>query len=71
MRISQRPGTLIATNPVANSLKDEVNFVLNYKWIHDKMPLEFSIPDGVFVCAPSVVYGASFDNSFDESFDIP
>lgn len=71
MRISQRPGTLIATNPIANSLKDEVNFVLNYKWVHDKMPLEYEIPDGVFVCAPSVVYGASFDNSFDESFDIP
>jgi hypothetical protein len=34
------------------------------------MPLEFDIPDGVFVCAPSVVYGASFDNSFDDSFDI-
>jgi hypothetical protein len=44
---------------------------LNYKWTHDKMPLEFDIPDGVFVCAPSVVYGASFDNSFDDSFDIP
>jgi len=71
MRISQRPGTLIATNPVTNSLKDEVNFMLSYKWVHDKMPLEYSVPDGVFVCATNVVYGASFDNSFDDSFDIP
>jgi len=71
MRISQRPGTLIASNPVANSLKDEVNFLMSYKWTHDKMPLEYDIPDGVFVCAPAVVYGASFDNSFDDSFDIP
>jgi hypothetical protein len=71
MRISQRPGTLIASNPIANSLKDEVNFLMNYKWTHDLMPLEYDIPDGVFVCAPGVVYGASFDNSFDDSFDIP
>jgi hypothetical protein len=71
MRISQRPGTLVASNPVANSLKDEVNFMLTYKWTYEKMPLEYTIPDGVFVCAPSVVYGASFDNSFDDSFDNP
>ena len=71
MRISQRAGTLVASNPIANSLKDEVNFILTYKWTNDKMPLEYSIPDGVFVCAPSVVYGASFDNSFDDSFDNP
>ncbi len=71
MRISQRPGTLVVSNPITNSLKDEVNFLINYKWTHNLMPLEYSIPDGVFVCAPSVVYGASFDNSFDDSFDIP
>jgi hypothetical protein len=71
MRISQRPGTLVASNPIANSLKDEVNFMLTYKWTYEKMPLEYTIPDGVFVCAPSVVYGASFDNSFDDSFDNP
>ena len=71
MRISQRAGTLVASNPIANSLKDEVNFILTYKWTYDKMPLEYTIPDGVFVCAPSVVYGASFDNSFDDSFDNP
>ena len=71
MRISQRNGTLVASNPIANSLKEEVNFVLNYKWTNDLLPLEYAIPDGVFVCAPDVVYGASFDNSFDDSFDIP
>jgi hypothetical protein len=69
MRISQRPGNLVATNPIANSLKDEVNYMVTYKWTHNKMPLEYNIPDNVFVCAPGVVYGASFDNSFNYSFD--
>jgi hypothetical protein len=36
------------------------------------MPEQYLKPDNVFVCNISTnVYGASFDNSFDDSFDIP
>ena len=70
MRISQRPGTLIAKNPITNSLKDEVNYLLTYSWTHNLMPLEYEIPDNILVCNSDVVYGASFDNSFDNSFQI-
>ena len=71
LRISQRPCNLSVTNPIKNSLKNEVNYLITAKWTHNLLPLEYNIPGQVFECAPSVVYGASFDNSFDNSFDIP
>ena len=70
--LSQRPCNLAVTMPIKNTIKDEVLYLISAKWSHDLLPLQYVKPDGVFVCAVSTnVYGASFDNSFDDSFDNP
>lgn len=71
MRISDRPCSLFVNDKIENDLSKEVVYTSSAKWTYNKMPLQYSIPDNIFVCAPGVVYGASFDNSFNDSFDIP
>lgn len=71
VHISQRPCNIVAKMPVKNSVKEDLLFTVTVKWTHDKLPQSYLKPDGVFICATTQnVYGHSFDNSFNNSFDI-
>lgn len=70
--LAQRPCNLLVQMPIKNAIKEDILYTVTAKWTHDLLPLQYLKPDNIFVCNVSTnVYGASFDNSFDDSFDIP
>ena len=72
LHLEQRPCNLTVNLPIKNSVKDDVLYTITARWTHDQLPQQYLKLDNVFVCNVSTnVYGASFDNSFDDSFDIP
>ena len=50
MYISDKPCTIIPTNPIANDLKVEVFWNAQVKWTSENFATEHEIPSGVFVC---------------------
>ena len=50
MNITTRPCNLIPTNEVANDLKTEITWNVQIKWTDLELPLQYTIPDGVFQC---------------------
>ncbi len=50
MYITERVATIVMNNRVANDLKQEVNWDMQVKWTDANFPLQYNIPQGVFVC---------------------
>ena len=71
LRISDKTCSIFASDKIENDLKKEVVWNVTAKWTWNKTPQHYTIPDNIFTCSPAVSVGASFDNSSDNSFDIP
>lgn len=50
MTITTRVCNIVPINPIDNDLKSEVTWQIQFRWTDFELPLQYSIPDGVFQC---------------------
>ena len=69
MNITTKPCNIFPTNKVANDLKSEVTWAVNFKWTDFDLPLQYGIPDGIFQCIDFPNTNRIFDFTFDNTFN--
>jgi hypothetical protein len=57
MFVTQRAAVIVPSNPIANDLKQEVNWNVEFRWVNDDSPLEYAITPDVFGCGWVYVAG--------------